>query len=400
MGDLLSLKQESVEKLEEIQSKKVSVMTGKQIPKTVTSSEFEIPIRKGAYVISVEGESFIGWGNKRYEAIGFLGRLVGLERHLDGYMLYFTYGNEGWDERGERLGNPKHTIHPLCEEGFFVPEDGLKILDYGDVILVSRNGLFSGEGYSELVKKYRERYLKIYQMYFEIKNKYEEVIGQNQALSEELNILKASREDWLYYSVELTSKYHLVYDAYKRFKGEYDGLVAMLDKMVDVDSGLREAIKYELATIDKRVVDVLNLFENFKLEESIRSEGMNLPKITPEMREYYKRKLTSKTSLGKLKEMDTEIETKEKQVEQMQDNMKKIYSYAKQLEEKVKQLEEENKRLKENRQKIPEEEEESQEEGESEEGEGEAEEGEAEEGEEESKEEGNIVRKILHRGGK
>ncbi len=385
--DITLLRHEALEKINEVQSKKVAYLSGRKVPEGVYSEELRVPVRRGAFVISVEGEEFIGWGNKKYEGVGFLGRLIGLERYLDGYLLYFTYGNEGWDERGERLGRPNHIKHPLCENGYFVPEDGLKILDYGDVILISKTGIFSGESYSELAKKYRERYLKVYQMYFDIKQKYEELIGQNQTLAEELNVLKASREDWLYYASEITAKYHLVYDTYMRFKHQYEGLMVMLDKMVDVDATLRESLKYELSTLDKRINDMLALFEHFKIEESIRAEGMNLPKLTPEMREYYKRKIISKSGLGTLKDMEKELENKEKESEQTKENMRKMIEYIRQLEERLKKLEKENAELKKEKEKTAEVQEKEVEEG----GEEEA------ESEEEGEEKEGIVSRILRR---
>lgn len=389
--NLSKLRNESLESVRKASNIKVDTLAGRRVPKGITVPE--MGLRRGAYVVSVEGEEY-EVGNQVVEGRAFLGRLIGVERTFGGYLLYFSHGNEGWDEIGERRGRPRHTLHPLCVDGgFFVPEDGIKVLDAGNLILVSKYGIFGASGYSELADQYRQRYMQVYQAYVDLKNEYEQKIGQLNALMHENETLKASREHWLWMAGEITQRYQMLYDMYVKFRSEYEGVVAMLDKMEDVDSSLKETIKYELSMVDKRITDMLQLFEHFKIDESMRSKLIGVPKITDDMRNYYKNKILKKTGMGTMTELDNELENKEKEVEQLKQQLQQYTQYIQQLQARNKQLENyiKQKAQATQRNEVIRNEVEEENEGEEETEEGEGEEGENEEGE------GNPVSRILSR---
>ncbi len=325
--DFKELLEEVKRNRQNVRSKLAESVVVEEVPPALTTVP-DMPIRYGAYVVSVEGEEYTGYHRRRVVDEGFLGLLVGIERFLDGYKLYFTYGLEGFDWRGYRAGRPNHILHPLCRNGFFVPEDGLKVLDRGYLVLVSKTGIFAGESGWDLAKEYRQKYIEVIKAYQMLKHDYEEKIGQLRALAEEVDVLKASREEWLHHYTELKYKVNLAYDSYNQYRALYNSLVSRLRKMEEVDASIREQLEYELTMLDKRINDLLEAIEWFKMEDSLRASLIDVPKVSKDVMRHKQRKFYAQSVVGQVEKMRKEIEARDE----------KIRQYEEQLKEKEEQL--------------------------------------------------------------
>jgi|GEM_PF-4010858 len=163
--------------------------------------------RRGALVVSVEGET-VQVGGQTVMGIGLLGYLVTIENTSFPNTLRIRFST--LTEKNESILTSEHgNIERVIESplsisgtdainpyGFIVDrKNGLRILEDGDLILVSRTGIFAGMNGWELARKMEEKWRDAEYKADEIQEAYERIVAEFDRKEREVTELKLEIAD-------------------------------------------------------------------------------------------------------------------------------------------------------------------------------------------------------------
>lgn len=238
----------------------------------------------GATVVSVEGENF--WqGAYQQRGAGFLGYWISMEEVLDAWRVYFAPpGGMRFDSRGVPIKNQDFVLHPLCANGdFLVPKKGgIAFLDDGHLILLSKSGLFRGEGGWEIAQEYQAKYREILNENSSLSMRLEQVESELDGAQQTLSESEIQRMAAFDVMKDQQLKYGRTMTAYNRFLVEKDALMAQLDAMHQINSNLKQNLRTTTANLAKQVDDILCLVEGQAIDDSLRAQKSPYPKIMNE----------------------------------------------------------------------------------------------------------------------
>jgi len=238
-------------------------------------------IKKGAVVISVEGETDDTTATQRFERQSYLGRFVRMEMiSPDFFKIRFTTRGGFFYQGTNRIREIK-IENPLSKKGFIVPaKNGYRILDKGSVILVSRTGIFAQEeGYKQAsrflrdLSKERQR-CNMYASHLEeaeirlesLQTEIDDVYLKNVAINEKLRDFKEIR-------AELIRQRELADGMAKNLKSK-------VEYSQDVLEHQRRMLEEEVSKFSRYVSDVSMQLERMNLEDNLRATRSTHPMLS------------------------------------------------------------------------------------------------------------------------
>lgn len=289
------------------------------VDQTILGDMVHEPIKKGAVVISVDGESDDEGAKQKFEKQSYLGRFVGIKMvSPDYYKILFTTRN-GYYYDGTQNVRQRLIQNPLSSKGFYVPaRNGYRVLDKGNILLVSRDGIFAqSEGYKQAsrflrdLSKERQRsdfYMsKLDETTIRLESAQEELNGmylRNVSLSEKLRELNNIRSELI------TQR--------ERADGMAKNLKAKAEYSQDVLEHNRKQLEEEVSKFSRYVSDVTLQIERINLEDTLRATRSTHPMLTAE----FEKQLLHKWKREGLVS-DNEVNIMEQRINSLQDELRR-----------------------------------------------------------------------------
>lgn len=277
------------------------------------------PIKKGALVISVDGEGDDDTALMQFEKISYMGRFVGMKMvNPHYYRIYFTTRNGYFYENSKNVRD-RLIQHPLSQRGFLVPaKDGMRILDKGSVLLVSRYGIFSQvEGYQQASKFQREAVKEKgrSQHYMSL---HEEAVIKLDTLQEEIDNLYLRNISLGETVRELQGLKAELVRQKERAEGFAKNLKAKAEYSQDVLEHNRRQLEEEMSKFSRYISDILMVIERQEIEDSYRAMRSSHPTLT---KDFEKQLLHKWQKEGIMKE--NEVKVMQKRLNEMEDEIKR-----------------------------------------------------------------------------
>lgn len=264
------------------------------------------PIKKGAMVISVDGESEDKGSQMNFEKISYLGRFVGMKMvNPYFYRVYFTTRNGYYESKATKVERIRKIQHPLSRKGFLVPaRSGIKVFDKGLMVLVSRIGIFEQiDGY-KIASQHLRDLVKERQRSDHYQNLHEEAVIKLDTMSEELH-------DTYLRNVSMGEQVRTLMQAKTELTKQRETAEGMLKSMksktemsVDVLEHTRRLFEEELSKYTRYISDVLLTIERAELEDSYRAGRSTHPVL----RQQFERDIINKWKKdGIIKDNEAEL---------------------------------------------------------------------------------------------
>lgn len=296
--------------------------------------------RRGALVISVEGENWEeGLGNMATGRCR-LGYFVAAKEFYDGYLIKFTKP-EGFFHRGTRtpLQSHRRIEHPLSKKGFTVPRHGgILTLDNGYVLLLSKTGIFAGRGGYRQANYFRKKWIHEGYRVNELEDRLQQTTTQlKEAESQNLRLM-GSKDDLTHRAMRTADSAARAKDAYVELREDMLSLRSHLESVQKVKGHVDTVLRKKITNLETNMNDIMA-----HLRQERQFESLALQKSTvPDMRG-----VVSQDLIREWKEKGTLPETEE------DEKMKEIEEFMKKQDEKLKALETEIKSKKKDEDNSP-----------------------------------------------
>lgn len=236
--------------------------------------------RRGAVVISVEGET-IQVGGHATTGIGTLGYLISIDNTAYPNTVRVRFST--LTDRNRMILESEHgNIERVVESplsisgtdainphGFIVDrKNGLRILEDGDLVLVSRTGIFAGMNGWELARKMEERWREAEYTVGEIQEEYEKLVAEFDRKEREITDLKLDIADLQEKNIDYQKR---LTEAYQKAEDVERILISYKTKMPSL-AKQNERLMNENAEI---IAKVLNAVETLKTSV-LKFETVNL----------------------------------------------------------------------------------------------------------------------------
>jgi len=261
-----------------------SKLTKEIMGQRLALGDYHLPVKLGAPVISVDGE--ISGGNvSDYERAGFLGYYVGMKQVNDSLVrVYFTTKKGFYYEGTKNVRQAKDFIpHPLAKEGYFIPtRDGYKVLDNGEILLVSRVGLFSQVDGYELSERRLKKLIRERQRGYHYQQLHEEAQLKLEGLQERHDGTWMRLADATTKLRKLEAIQTRLAKAKEVANGVAENLSAKAQYSQDVLEHSRRQLKVEVSKYSRSINDILLLVERNQLDEGMRGLMSEHPSLNAE----------------------------------------------------------------------------------------------------------------------
>lgn len=281
--------------------------------------EDRLPIRRGAVVISVDGETDDTKGQFKWQKVSYLGRYIALQLRDPYWIRVMFTTKDGYFY--PRTNRPKEQpdIHPLAKKPFLVPaKGGMRLLDNGNILLVSRNGIFQqAQGWQEqrrlLEELSKEKQRSDYYM-----NKYEECSVQAETSQERMNDMylrvMSVNED----VQRLHGHKTLLLHARGKLEGLIKNLEARVEHTEDVLEHSRDQLISEATSLRKVISDVTMMIDVKNIDDSMKSVMSEHPAFA----KYFDKKIVDKWNREGLLS-DVETEKLQRRLQEMEERIRK-----------------------------------------------------------------------------
>ena len=253
--------------------------------------------RRGALVISVEGET-IQVGSQTVLGIGMLGYLITIENTAFPNTLRVRFStmtpkNESilTSEHGniERVIESPLSIsgsNAINPQGFMVDRNnGIRILEDGDLVLVSRTGIFAGMNGWELARKMEEKWREAEYKADEIQEAYQRTVAEFDRKEQEVSDLKLEISDLQEKEIEYHNsivKAEALTEDLKRillsYKEKIPSLAEQNQTLMDENNRLVSDILNTIKRLQTTVLKMENIHLAYTMESSIPEELMKSTK--------------------------------------------------------------------------------------------------------------------------
>lgn len=231
--------------------------------------------RRGAFVISVDGE-FMQSGGKTISGRGFLGYLIEITDTPKPEYMRIRFSTP--DIRNSKiLTSPRGNIEKVIEDplslvgadapnpdGFLVKrKTGIRILEDGDLVLVSPSGIFAGSNGWAVAKEWQEKYRDLLYEYYSIQETYESLVSEHdrteQEVMEEKNHIADLQEKEIWYQNTLTQAKAELEDMHRILINYKSMLPSLSEQNMTLQTELENMISNVVNRVHKLTTSVLAL---------------------------------------------------------------------------------------------------------------------------------------------
>jgi hypothetical protein len=239
--------------------------------------------RPGARVISIEGEAWKE-GMIKVEGRGRLGWLTGVDEWFDGFRIKFV--KKYFYQHSKRpLPRKERIPHPLSMRKFYVPrEGGVMVLDDGALVLVSKTGLFRGQGGWAQARHWRELYVKEFNRNHSIHDQVEYTTSQLTHTETQLLKLQVSKDALTIWAMQKEDEGRNARDTMNKLRQNNLSLYAQLESIHGINVNEKRIVRETLKEMQCQVTDLQAYVVNERTYEALQMAGSDAPDVRAELK--------------------------------------------------------------------------------------------------------------------